>query len=421
MAARKDNKGRALRKGETQRKNDGLYMYKYIDPFGKKCYLYSGDLGELREKEDRIKRDQLDGLDIYMMGKATVNFVFDRYIRFKTELRKTTYSNYIYTYDHYVRKGFGERKIAEIKYSDVLQFYTYLLEEEELSISTLDSVHSVLHPTFDFAVRDEIIRNNPSDGVMKQLKKRFANTAGVRKALTVDQQEAFMDALDDPANLRWSPIFTVMLGTGCRVGEIIGLRWEDVDFEDRIVDINHNVSYYPRRDGTYKCEYEVGLPKTDAGKRKIPMLGMVYDALMDEKKIQSDLGIECKSVIDGMSGFIFCNRYGEIHNPQALNRAIKRISTNYNAREELRAKKEHRSPVMIPNFSNHILRHTFCARLCETETNIKVIQTIMGHKDIQTTMDIYAEVNETTKKESLEKLAGKYDTLFRSGKGSTSK
>ena len=109
-------------------------MYKYIDPFGKKCYLYSGDLGELREKEDRIKRDQLDGLDIYMMGKATVNFVFDRYIRFKTELRKTTYSNYIYTYDHYVRKGFGERKIAEIKYSDVLQFYTYLLEEEELSI-----------------------------------------------------------------------------------------------------------------------------------------------------------------------------------------------------------------------------------------------------------------------------------------------
>ena len=420
MAARKDNKGRALRKGETYRKSDGLYMYKYTDPFGKKCYLYAGDLGVLREKEAQVKKDQLDGLDIYMMGKATVNFVFDRYIRFKTELRKTTYSNYVYTYDHYVRKIFGERKIAQVKYSDVLQFYTYLLEEEEISLSTLDSVHTVLHPAFDFAVRDEIIRNNPSDGVMKQLKKKFRDDSGVRHALTLEQQKAFMEALDDPRNLRWRPIFTAMLGTGCRVGEMIGLRWEDIDLDERMIEINHNVSYYARREGSYKCEFEVGLPKTDAGIRRIPMLETVYEAFMDEKKIQSDLGIECTSVIDGMSGFIFCNRYGSIHNPQALNRAIKRISDDYNSKEELRAKKEHRDPVMIPHFSNHVLRHTFCARFCENETNIKVIQTVMGHKDIQTTMDIYAEVNEQTKKESFEKLAGNLD-IFRSGKGSTSK
>ena len=393
-------------------------MYKYIDPFGKKCYLYSSDLGQLREKEDRVKKDQLDGLDIYMMGKATVNFVFDRYIKFKTELRKTTYSNYVYTYDHYVRNTFGKRKIAEVKYSDVLQFYTYLLEEEEIALATLDSVHCVLHPTFDFAVRDEIIRKNPSDGVMAQLKRRYKDDKGVRHALTLEQQKAFMEALDDPRNFRWKPIFTVMLGTGCRVGEVIGLRWEDISFEDRMIDINHNVTYYARREGTFKCEFEVGLPKTEAGRRRIPMLEPVYDAFLEEKKIQSDLGIKCDTVINGMSGFIFCNRFGTIHNPQALNRAIKRISDDYNAREELRAKREHRPPVMIPKFSNHVLRHTFCSRFCETETNIKIIQTVMGHKDIQTTMDIYAEVNEAAKKESFEKLAGSLD-IFRSGKGST--
>ncbi len=408
-----------MRKGETYRKSDGLYMYKYTDPFGKKCYLYASDLGTLRDKEAQIKKDQLDGLDVYMMGKATVNYVFDRYIRFKTELRKTTYSNYVYTYDHFVRKTFGERKIAKVKYSDVLQFYTYLLEEEELSLSTLDSVHTVLHPTFDFAVRDEIIRYNPSDGVMKQLKKKFNGEGGVRRALTLEQQKAFMEALDDPKNLRWRPIFTAMLGTGCRVGEMIGLRWVDIDLEGRMIEINHNVTYYAKRKGSFKCEFEVGLPKTDAGKRTIPMLDPVYEAFMDEKKIQEDLGIKCTSVIDGMSGFIFCNRYGNVHNPQALNRAIKRISNDFNSREELRAKKEHRDPVIIPSFSNHVLRHTFCARFCERETNIKVIQMIMGHKDIQTTMDIYAEVNEQTKKESFEKLARNLD-IFRSGKGSTS-
>ena len=74
-------------------------------------------------------------------------------------------------------------------------------------------------------------------------------------------------------------------------------------------------------------------------------------------------------------------------NAQSVNRAIKRISSAYNATEEIEAKKEHREPVLLPDFSAHSLRHTFCTRLCERETNLKIIQSIMGHKDIQTTMD----------------------------------
>ena len=61
-------------------------------------------------------------------------------------------------------------------------------------------------------------------------------------------------------------------------------------------------------------------------------------------------------------------------NAQSVNRAIKRISSSYNATEEVEARKEHREPVLLPNFSAHNLRHTFCTRLCERETNLKVIQ-----------------------------------------------
>ena len=98
--------------------------------------------------------------------------------------------------------------------------------------------------------------------------------------------------------------------------------------------------------------------------------------------------------IDGMTGFIFCNRFGNVPNPQSVNRAIKRIIADYNAGEEVEAKKQHREVVLLPDFSAHHLRHTFCTRLCERETNLKVIQSVMGHKDIQTTMDIYAEATE---------------------------
>lgn len=165
--ARKDNKGRALRKGETQRKYDLMYLYTYTDPFThKRKYLYSKDLTDLREKEKNLLKDQFDGLDVYVAGYSDLNFVFDRYISTKTELRSTTYTNYTYIYDHFVRDTFGKRPVSDIKYSDVLHFYLYLIKEMGIQVNTLETVHSVLHPTFQMAVRDSIIRINPSDGVM---------------------------------------------------------------------------------------------------------------------------------------------------------------------------------------------------------------------------------------------------------------
>lgn len=104
---------------------------------------------------------------------------------------------------------------------------------------------------------------------------------------------------------------------------------------------------------------------------------------------------------------MFQNRYGNVHNPMTINRAIKRIYTAYNKEEAEKAKKEHRNPIMIPHFNCHNLRHTFCTRFCENETNIKVIQEIMGHSDITTTMDVYAEATKEKKMETFEKLEGK--------------
>lgn len=403
--ARKDNRGRALQKGESQRKEDMRYVYTYTDPFGKRRYVYANDLRTLREKEDKLKKDQLDGLDIYAAGNATLNFVFDRYISTKTELRRTTYTNYVYMYDRFVRDEFGKRKIGEIKYSDVLYFYFHLINEKKLQINTLETIHTVLHPTFQLAVRDDIIRNNPSDGVMAEIKKKPGKNHGIRHALTLEQQRAFMDyTTNSPVYWHWVPLFTVLLGTGCRIGEVIGLRWEDLDFEKRLISINHSVTYYPRRTDTYKCEFAVSLPKTEAGIRTIPMMDAVYDAFKQEYELQKDLGFN-STVIDGMTGFIFCNRFGNIHNPQAVNRAIRRILESYNAEEVLNAKKERRQPVIIPHFSCHHLRHTFCTRFCEHETNIKVIQAVMGHANIETTMDIYAEVTDMKKTEAIENLA----------------
>jgi integrase len=406
---RKDNKGRVLRKGEVQRK-DGRYLYNYTDPLGRRKFIYSKSIVELRRREEELVRDQLDGLDTYVAQAASINYVFDRYISTKTDLRETTRTNYTYMYNHFVRETFGKKKIGDVKYSDVLAFYQYLIKEEEMQINTLDTIHSVLHPTFQMAVRDNIIRSNPSDGVMKKLKKLPGKNHGVRHALTPEQQRAFIKYIEEePEFYHWMPLFKFLLGTGCRVGEAIGIRWEDIDFDKRIISINHSLVYYSR---TYKdhacCSFGVSLPKTEAGIRTIPMLDSVYEALKLELEDQQEYGFN-KTVIDGMTGFVFMNRFGNVQNPEGINRAIRRICENYNAREEVNAARENRKPLLLPHFSCHHLRHTFCSRLCENETNLKVIQSVMGHASIETTMDVYAEVTDAKKAEELMALSKKWD------------
>lgn len=403
--ARKDNRGRALRKGESQR-TDNTYVYTYTDPFKKRRFVYAKDLQTLREKQDKLKKEQLDGLDTYLAGNATLNFVFDRYMSTKYDLRKTTKSNYLYMYNHFVRDGFGERLIAELKYSDVKYFYLHLLNDKGLQANTVDTIHTILHPTFQLAVRDDIIRKNPSDGVMAEIKRKAGKNKGVRHALTIEQQRAFLNYIaNEPVFSHWLPLFTVLLGTGCRIGEIIGLRWQDVDYENRIININHSVVYYAVAGApTKKSVFQVSLPKTDAGIRDVPMMDEVYEALQQEYEYQRDNGFN-STTIDGMTGFIFCNRFGNVHNPQTVNRTIKRILENYNAEEMVNAKKERRQPVILPHFSCHHLRHTFCTRLCENESNLKVIQAVMGHANIETTMDIYAEATAEKKKEAIESLS----------------
>lgn len=172
----------------------------------------------------------------------------------------------------------------------------------------------------------------------------------------------------------WLPLITTMLGTGCRIGEILGLRWKDCDFEQNIISINHTLIY--RKFTDEPCHYAITTPKTKSGERNIPMLADVKETLKTEYRQQLEDGFK-ESVINGYSGFVFKSRYNTV-----LDRIIKACNTQ----EEQAAKKERRKPELLPHFSCHNHRHTFCTRFCENETNPKIIQEIMGHADITTTM-----------------------------------
>lgn len=346
-----------------------------------------------------------DEIDTYNAKKTTLNAFWEDYIANKQELKKSTRSNYKYMYDKYVRNEIGDKRLVDIKYSTIKKYYNSLIEHG-FKPNSMEIIHTILHPIFTIAVRDGYIRTNPTDGVMAEIKKSHDWEKPKRHALTEEQQERFVDYVREHKTYHhWLPIFTFLLGTGCRVGEAVGLRWEDCDFQNNIISINHSLIYRPDED-TRKVMYHITTPKTKSGIREVPMFTAVKKMLLEERLRQMKDGFN-QTEIDGYSGFIFSNRFGSVLTPHNINRAIDRIIRDHNIEETELAKKEKRTPLLLPHFSVHNLRHTFCTRFCENETNLKIIQEIMGHADISTTMDIYNEATREKKKESFVNLEGK--------------
>ena len=281
------------------------------------------------------------------------------------------------------------------------KFYNILADERNLAPATIDNIHTVLHQVLALAVDDEYIRNNPSDNALKELKQSHSFKDEKKFALTLEQENLFLDYLKNHKIYNhWYPIFAVMLGTGMRVGEICGLRWCDINFDKNYIDVNHTLVYYKHSDGS--CYYDVhDSTKTVAGMRLIPMLDNVREAFLLEKEYQKAIGLKCVAEISGYTDFIFLNQNGNVQQQGTLNKAIRRITRDCN--DEILLKNPN-AEVLLPHFSCHTLRHSFATRMLEAGVNIKVMQDTLGHKDISTTLDIYADVTKKLKQKEFENL-----------------
>lgn len=361
--------------------------------FGKKYSVYAKNLETLREKESEIQSLETAKQAKFDDRTTTLNDVFYLWKELKRGLRPNTFQNYCYMYEQYVQDGLGRLYIASIRKSDIKRFFNSLSDERRLREGTIEAVQTVLHQVFQIAVDDEWIEKNPSDHAVKELKRSHQLDSKKRMALTKAEQDLLFSFLsENTPNARWYPITAVLLGTGMRVGEATGLRWCDIDFEENMIDVNLTLVYYSN--GNHKCKFAINDTKTPASKRLIPMTKSVREAFLMEKEMQEQLDVVCSATIDGYTDFVFLNRFGGLHTQGTLNKVYKRIIRDCNDAEFL---KSENPSVLLPNFSSHTLRHTFATRLCESGMNIKLIQDILGHSGISTTMDIYAHVTKEAK------------------------
>ena len=185
------------------------------------------------------------------------------------------------------------------------------------------------------------------------------------------------------------------------------------DWKNNYISVSKTIHYLPTDNGKYR--QDITSPKTKNAVRKIPMLEEVRQALEEQRQNQIKFGIPTDCVIDGYSGFIFTTSLGKPYLSDGINSIIKRVRKKYNRTEIAQAEKENRPPILLPDFSPHIMRHTFCTRLCECDLNLKAIQSIMGHGSVKTSMDIYTHVSENKKQQEIKKLDKRIEQFIAHG------
>ena len=374
----KSLKGKELGTGISQRK-DGRYQARYTDRFGKRQYIYDTDLKELRKKlrAEQVANDK--GTSV-IDSSITLNEWFDTYLElYKANCRNSTKHTYTVDYNR-VRKNLGEMKLSDIKLVSVQQAINMIV-----SITSQKSTLAILNSVLDKAVDSEILVVNPAKkvSVSKREKKKE------RRVLTEKETELLLKEIKKSSS---QLIVVVALRTGMRIGEVLGLTWDDLDFKNKIIHVRKTLCIVSENGKTH---FEFHDTKTDSGARDIPMLEDVCKVFKQQYEYKQSILKSGKNPVPGFENLVFITRKNKPIDVSTVRRALiqagKRINEEY---PDCKFKEVH----------PHALRHTFATRCIENGMNPKTLQKILGHSTLNMTMDLYCHVMQETINSEMQKM-----------------
>ena len=379
---RRDNKGRVLRNGESQRK-DGRFMYKYTDNAGNIKYVYSWKLVKtdtvpkgakddlsLREKEKLIHRDLEDDI-VPCGGEMTVLDLVKKYVSQKTGVKHNTEANYKFVINIIKKEDFGQKRIDKVKLSDA-KGWLIKLQSDGRGYSTIHSVRGVVRPAFQMAVDDDLIRKNPFEF---QLATVIVNDSVTREALTRKQERAFLKFVKEDKHFsRYYEGIYILFKTGLRISEFVRLTIADIDLKNGVINVNHQLQR------KRNMEYVIEETKTECGTRLVPMTDEVKKCF--RKIIENRKKPKTEPMIDGKVGFLYLDKNDMPMVALHWEKYFQHICEKYN--------KIYKAE--MPKVTPHVCRHTFCSNMAKSGMNPKTLQKNMGHSDIGVTLNTYTHV-----------------------------
>ena len=295
----------------------------------------------------------------------------ERYLKTKTGAKPQTKTNYNFVRNILLKEAFSGRKIGTVKTSDA-KLFLIKLQADGRGYSTVKTVRGVLRPAFQMAVDDDIIVKNPFGF---QLAGVVVNDSKTREAITREQMRKFLKFVhDDNTYCKYYEAVYILFHTGMRISEFCGLTLKDIDLENRIVNIDHQLQR------TSDMQYVIQSTKTNADKRQIPI---TEDVARCFQAIIEDRGKPKKEqFVDGYCGFLYFDENGmplvALHWEHRFQRMVKKYNEIYR--------------IQMPNITPHICRHTYCSNQAKAGMNPKTLQYLMGHSEIGVTLDVYTHL-----------------------------
>lgn len=379
--------------GGIYKRADGIWCgqyYEVVDGVKKRKSVYGKTQkivkGKLEERFNQLNNQVNEVKSVSLEG-----WVYEWLNEYKKNmLKQTTYENYIIYYETHIKDSkIGKMELDKLTTNDFQSYYNDKLQngrsdgKGQLSPRTVRYLHIIISGAIDQAVKNGLVDRNVSRNVVLPAKKHKEI-----QPLSIKEVNIFLESIK---NDRLFALYLLEITTGMRKGEILGLKWNNIDFANKRLTIQQslcNVRDYSNSDRKYKLVLME--PKTEKSKRTLPLNDAVIAALTKHRNRQSiEKQMYAEIYID--NDIVFAREDGQFINPRELLR-----------RYQVLLKK-----AGIEQKRFHDLRHTFASILLNEKESPKVIQELLGHANISTTMDIYSHVLEETKVKTVEKLANK--------------
>lgn len=389
----KNLKGRECGRGICQRK-DGLYSARYSDQYGKRQEKYFSTLPEARNWLKQAKEAPIPQDSLFVPSDMTVDAWFEFWItNIVGDLAPNTRRNYRERYTRNIQPVVGNMRLV-----DVRPMYCKIVlnrMEDTYAGSTIRQAYIAMGTMFKAAVVNGLIPSHPMEGVRFNKPIRAVDDIHF---LTVEEQAKFLEIAKRSHNYHQ---YALILETGLRTGEIIGLTWDAINWEQRTLTVNKTLEFRHKQH-----EWRAGPPKTKQSYRTIPLTNRAYEILQSarvkwETGKKSDTLSKVLTYTDMRTGqkssmtmadLVFINyRTGEPAKNSSYDTHLYKLCDEAG----------------IKRFCMHALRHTYATRAIESGMQPKVLQKLLGHASIKTTMDRYVHVTD----ESMKKAVQQFETL----------